>query len=51
MPYALDEQGRPLMLVSTMAMHTQNLAATRRQPARDAVDAGDPLARGGDGDG
>jgi putative heme iron utilization protein len=25
MPYALDEQGRPILLISTMAMHTQNL--------------------------
>jgi heme iron utilization protein len=45
MPYALDEQGRPLMLISSMAMHTQNLATDARasllvvQPT-----AGDPLA-------
>jgi putative heme iron utilization protein len=25
MPYALDAQGRPIFLISTMAMHTQNL--------------------------
>ncbi|HEY6373432.1 MAG TPA: pyridoxamine 5'-phosphate oxidase, partial [Candidatus Sulfotelmatobacter sp.] len=25
MPYGLDAQGRPLFLISTMAMHTQNL--------------------------
>jgi putative heme iron utilization protein len=25
MPYALDEMGRPLFLISSMAMHTQNL--------------------------
>ena len=25
MPYALDEAGRPLFLISSMAMHTQNL--------------------------
>jgi putative heme iron utilization protein len=25
MPYALDEHGRPIFLISTMAMHTQNL--------------------------
>ena len=25
MPYALDEGGRPIFLISTMAMHTQNL--------------------------
>jgi putative heme iron utilization protein len=45
MPYVLDEQGRPLFLISTMAMHTQNLLADGRasllvtQP--DA--SGDPL--------
>src|ERR1700760_1188127 len=45
MPYGLDEQGRPVFLISTMAMHTQNLAADGRasllvtQP--DA--SGDPL--------
>ena len=27
MPYALDAQGRPLFLISNMAMHTQNLKA------------------------
>jgi len=47
MPYALDERGRPLMLISSMAMHTQNLTADGRasllvtQPT-----AGDPLAAG-----
>ena len=25
MPFALDGEGRPLLLISTMAMHTQNL--------------------------
>jgi putative heme iron utilization protein len=30
MPYGLDEQGRPLFLISTMAMHTQNLQADPR---------------------
>src|SRR5947209_19878902 len=45
MPYALDEQGRPIFLISSMAMHTQNLRADPRasllvsQP--DA--SGDPL--------
>jgi heme iron utilization protein len=45
MPYGLDEHGRPLFLISTMAMHTQNLHANSRasllvtQP--DA--SGDPL--------
>jgi putative heme iron utilization protein len=41
MPYALDAAGRPLFLISTMAMHTQNLKAEPRaslfvsQPAAD----------------
>ena len=45
MPYGLDAQGRPIFLISTMAMHTQNLQADPRasllvtQP--DA--SGDPL--------
>src|SRR5882757_1179229 len=45
MPYALDPAGRPLFLISNMAMHTQNLKADPRaslfitQPAAD----GDPL--------
>jgi putative heme iron utilization protein len=45
MPYALDEIGRPIFLISNMAMHTQNLKADPRaslfvtQPAAD----GDPL--------
>lgn len=45
MPYALDERGRPIFLISSMAMHTQNLQADPRasllvtQP--DA--SGDPL--------
>ena len=30
MPYALDAQGRPIFLISTMAMHTQNLQADPR---------------------
>jgi heme iron utilization protein len=30
MPYALDDHGRPLFLISTMAMHTQNLKADPR---------------------
>ena len=30
MPYGLDEQGRPIFLISTMAMHTQNLKADSR---------------------
>lgn len=45
MPYGLDENGRPIFLISSMAMHTQNLQADPRssllvtQP--DA--SGDPL--------
>ncbi len=48
MPYALDVEGRPLFLISTMAMHTQNLHADPRasllvtQPGW----MGDPLAAG-----
>ena len=38
MPYGLDDRGRPIFLISTMAMHTQNLQADARQferpPAR-----------------
>jgi heme iron utilization protein len=30
MPYALDDRGRPIFLVSSMAMHTQNLNADPR---------------------
>ena len=30
MPYGLDEHGRPIFLISTMAMHTQNLQANPR---------------------
>ncbi len=30
MPYALDGQGRPIFLISTMAMHTQNLQSDPR---------------------
>ena len=48
MPYALDGDGRPLFLISAMAMHTQNLEADPRasllitQPGW----TGDPLAAG-----
>jgi heme iron utilization protein len=48
MPYALDAQGRPLFLISAMAMHTQNLESDARasllvtQPEW----TGDPLAGG-----
>jgi putative heme iron utilization protein len=30
MPYGLDERGQPVFLISTMAMHTQNLQADPR---------------------
>jgi heme iron utilization protein len=30
MPYGLDERGRPIFLISTMAMHTQNLQVDSR---------------------
>lgn len=55
MPYALDPKGRPLFLISTMAMHTQNLRADPRasllvaQPGRVPTAeplVGDPLAAG-----
>ena len=48
MPYALDAEGRPLFLISSMAMHTQNLQGDGRasllvtQPGA----TGDPLASG-----
>ena len=52
MPYALDAQGQPLVLISSMAMHTQNLQADPRasllvaQPVANAAgqESGDPLA-------
>jgi len=47
MPYALDEHGRPLFLISTMAMHTQNLLADARASLLVTQEvAGDPLAAG-----
>ncbi len=48
MPYAVDERGRPLVLISTMAMHTQNLQADPRTSLLVAQPdwAGDPLAAG-----
>lgn len=45
MPYGLDDHGRPLFLISTMAMHTQNLQADARASllvAQENSD-GDPL--------
>jgi len=45
MPYGLDQQGRPIFLISTMAMHTQNLHADPRASLLVTQDdaAGDPL--------
>jgi putative heme iron utilization protein len=45
MPYALDAEGRPIFLISSMAMHTQNLKTDPRASlfiAQTAAD-GDPL--------
>jgi len=45
MPYGLDERGRPIFLISTMAMHTQNLLQDPRASllvAQSEV-SGDPL--------
>jgi len=48
MPYAVDDAGNPLLLISTMAMHTQNLQADARASLLVAQPdwAGDPLAAG-----
>ena len=45
MPYGLDAQGRPIFLISTMAMHTQNLQADLRASLLVTQDdaGGDPL--------
>jgi putative heme iron utilization protein len=45
MPYGLDEKGRPIFLISTMAMHTQNLVADQRASllVTQADGDGDPL--------
>jgi putative heme iron utilization protein len=45
MPYALDAQGRPIFLISTMAMHTQNLQADARASlfVTEPDASGDPL--------
>src|ERR1035438_7773166 len=45
MPYGLDEQGRPIFLISTMAMHTQNLKSDPRASLLVTQDeaGGDPL--------
>jgi hypothetical protein len=48
MPYAVDPEGQPLLLISTMAMHTQNLQADPRASLLVTEPAwrGDPLAAG-----
>jgi hypothetical protein len=48
MPYALDESGRPLFLISRLAMHTQNLEADPRASllAAEVAAGGDVLAVG-----
>jgi putative heme iron utilization protein len=48
MPYAMDAGGRPIFLISSMAMHTQNLEADARASLLVAQPdwAGDPLAAG-----
>src|ERR1700728_2510338 len=45
MPYGLDERGRPVFLISTMAMHTQNLQSAPRASllVTQADGDGDPL--------
>ena len=43
MPYGLDDRGRPIFLISTMAMHTQNLQADPRASLLVAPPSGDPL--------
>jgi heme iron utilization protein len=45
MPYGLDDHGRPIFLISTMAMHTQNLQADPRASllVTQADTGGDPL--------
>ncbi len=45
MPYGLDNQGRPIFLISTMAMHTQNLQADARASlfVTEPDASGDPL--------
>jgi heme oxygenase (biliverdin-IX-beta and delta-forming) len=45
MPYGLDPRGRPIFLISTMAMHTQNLKADPRASllVTQPDSSGDPL--------
>lgn len=48
MPYAVDEAGRPVVLISSMAVHTQNLQADPRASLLVAEPdwTGEPLAAG-----
>jgi putative heme iron utilization protein len=48
MPYAVDGEGRPLLLISSMAMHTQNLGGDPRASLLVSLASGgeDPLAAG-----
>lgn len=48
MPFALDEEGRPIFLISALAMHTQNLRADPRASLLVVEEAreGDPLGAG-----
>ena len=48
MPYAVDGQGRPIFLISSMAMHTQNLQADARASllVTEADTNNDPLGAG-----
>ena len=48
MPYALDDAGQPLFLISSMAVHTQNLAGDPRASllVTQADVSGEPLAGG-----
>ena len=47
MPYALDAQGRPIFLISTMAMHTQNILGDQRAGLLiTQTEAEDPLGAG-----
>jgi heme iron utilization protein len=45
MPYGLDDQGRPIFLISTMAMHTQNIQTDPRSSllVTQPEAGGDPL--------
>jgi putative heme iron utilization protein len=48
MPYALDQSGQPIFLISTLAMHTRNLEADPRASlfVTESTASEDPLAAG-----